>query len=104
MFSKNRPIRVLSFYPLLAKDFSQFKPAISVLLNSGGNHRQFPRKSCSSSSSNNNSHNTSSIILKSQFGPTTKPNLSLSEYIWMDVPKWADKPMVVSYTVFSLKN
>lgn len=35
-------------------------------------------------------------IVESKYGPITLPNSNLPQYVWRDVAKWADKPMIVS--------
>lgn len=47
-----------------------------------------------------NSHNapssTGSKILESPFGSVKPVDMTLPEYIWKNVEKWEDKPMIVS--------
>ena len=35
------------------------------------------------------------VVLESDYGPVASPNLNLPQYLWKDVAKWGDKPMVV---------
>lgn len=36
------------------------------------------------------------VILESPFGPCADLDLTLPDYIWRNVDKWEDKPMIVS--------
>jgi len=42
------------------------------------------------------SHSSGQIGLESPFGPADPVDVTLPEYIWKNVDKWGDKPMIVS--------
>jgi len=42
------------------------------------------------------SSSTGPIILESPFGTVNPVDLTLPDYIWRNVDKWGDKPMIVS--------
>lgn len=92
MFLKIRPSQVLSLYQCVANEFSTFRPA-AVALRGVDDRRRSSRKRYFSSNR--------SIILESQFGPATIPNANLPQYLWNDISKWGDKPMVVSRVFMS---
>jgi len=48
------------------------------------------------------SSSTGQIILESPFGTVNPVDVTLPEYIWRNVDKWEDKPMIVSkYTGYT---
>lgn len=79
------------------------------------NHRSWPVSSLTSArcvaartfsaDAGDSSSGTGRIVLESQFKPVDPVNLTLPDYIWRNVDKWEDKPMIVSHyycTVFHL--
>lgn len=50
-----------------------------------------------SGAAGDSSSSTGSIILESPFGPVNAVDLTLPEYIWRNIDKWEDKPMIVSH-------
>ena len=94
MLSKHRPaVKLLSY---VANEFAAFKETGIVQRYAGKDHpARSIRKRCFSNGSSSGDAGGKAVVLESDYGPVTSPNMNLPQYLWKDVTKWGDKPMVV---------
>lgn len=97
----NGPLRKCS--KAAAAEYRPWPVSSSSLQSSARQHaisaaaaRAFSADASDPSSSGGSGGGGRRIVVESQFKPVDPINLTLPEYIWRNVDKWEDKPMIVS--------
>ncbi len=91
MLSKNQTTKVLPLCQFVVNEYSGFEAAFGFVTACHPPKKDPFRR---------HSSTAAGIVLQSEFGSVTNPNLNLTQFVWKDFSKWADKPMVVRQIFF----